>query len=189
MFRAPLCPSSGAREYYTGGCCLRYLVLWFSSCRYGVELRVVCPVCRLLQQPANRTQIAPTGIRCPDRPARSESLYLLSYPGPHSHYIFKIKNSGAWNGIGPSVSWLDYGLDDWEFGIWSPALSLLQSLHISSAVHPASYPMATGELFACWHNGRWVKQTTQLHPLARLRNSEMEPYLHSPILTHHIMLN
>ena len=45
MFREPLCPSSGAREYYTNGCCLWYLVLWFSSCRYGVELRVVCPVC------------------------------------------------------------------------------------------------------------------------------------------------
>jgi hypothetical protein len=42
MFRAPVCPSSGAREYYTGGCCLWYLVLWFSSCRYGVELRVMC---------------------------------------------------------------------------------------------------------------------------------------------------
>ena len=41
----PLCPSSGAREYYTDGCCLWYLVLWFSSCRYGVELRVMCPVC------------------------------------------------------------------------------------------------------------------------------------------------
>ena len=27
--RAPLCPSSGAQEYYTGGCCLWYLVLWF----------------------------------------------------------------------------------------------------------------------------------------------------------------
>ena len=38
MFRAPLCPSSGAREYYTDGRCLWYLVLWFSSCRYGVEL-------------------------------------------------------------------------------------------------------------------------------------------------------
>ena len=33
MFRAPLCPSPGAREYYTEGCCLWYLVLWFSSCR------------------------------------------------------------------------------------------------------------------------------------------------------------
>jgi hypothetical protein len=26
---APLCPSSGAREYYTSGCCLSYLVLGF----------------------------------------------------------------------------------------------------------------------------------------------------------------
>jgi len=26
MFRTPLCPSS---EYYTSGCCLSYLVLWF----------------------------------------------------------------------------------------------------------------------------------------------------------------
>jgi hypothetical protein len=45
MFRAPLGPSSGDLEYYTGGCCLWCLVLWFSSCRYGVELRVMCPVC------------------------------------------------------------------------------------------------------------------------------------------------
>ena len=29
MFRAPLCPSSGARDYYTGGCCLSCLVLGF----------------------------------------------------------------------------------------------------------------------------------------------------------------
>ena len=42
-FGAPLYPSSGAREYYAEGCCLWYLVLWFSSCRYGVELRVMCP--------------------------------------------------------------------------------------------------------------------------------------------------
>jgi len=26
--------------------------------------------------------LAPTGIRFPDRPARSQSLYRLSYPGP-----------------------------------------------------------------------------------------------------------
>ena len=38
MFRAPFCPSSGAQEYYTGGCCLWYLVLWFTGCRSGVEL-------------------------------------------------------------------------------------------------------------------------------------------------------
>ena len=56
IFRAILCPSSEARDYYTDGRCLWYLVLWFSGCRYGVELKVMCPVCRLLQQqPANRT--------------------------------------------------------------------------------------------------------------------------------------
>ena len=27
--------------------------------------------------------LAPTGIRPPDRPARNESLYRLSYPGPY----------------------------------------------------------------------------------------------------------
>ena len=30
------------------GCCLWYLVLWFSSCWSGVELMVMCPVCRML---------------------------------------------------------------------------------------------------------------------------------------------
>ena len=30
------------------GCCLWYFVLWFSSCCSGVELRVMCPVCRML---------------------------------------------------------------------------------------------------------------------------------------------
>ena len=38
IFRAPLCPSSGTQEYYTGGCCLWYLVLWFTGCWSGVEL-------------------------------------------------------------------------------------------------------------------------------------------------------
>jgi len=31
------------------GCCLGYSVPWFSSCWSGVELRVMCPVCRMLQ--------------------------------------------------------------------------------------------------------------------------------------------
>ena len=48
MFRALLCPLSGAQEYYTDGCCLWYLVLWFSSCWSGVELRVMCPVCGIM---------------------------------------------------------------------------------------------------------------------------------------------
>ena len=31
------------------GCCLWYFMLWFSSCWSGVELMVMCPVCRMLQ--------------------------------------------------------------------------------------------------------------------------------------------
>ena len=40
-----------SRVLYSG-CCLWYFVLWFSSCRSGVELSVMCPVCRMLQHPA-----------------------------------------------------------------------------------------------------------------------------------------
>ena len=47
MFLAILCPSSGAREYYTDGRCLWYLVLWFSGCRCDVELKVIC-ICIIL---------------------------------------------------------------------------------------------------------------------------------------------
>ena len=38
-------------------CCVWYFVLWFSSCWSVVELRVMCPVCRMLvyQHSANRT--------------------------------------------------------------------------------------------------------------------------------------
>jgi hypothetical protein len=31
--------------------------------------------------------LATTGIRTPDRPARSKSLYRLSYPGPHTNQL------------------------------------------------------------------------------------------------------
>ena len=54
MFRAPLCPSPGAKEYYTVVAACSISCCGFSSCWSGVELRVVCPVCRMLQHPANR---------------------------------------------------------------------------------------------------------------------------------------
>ena len=60
MFRAQICPSSGAREYYTSVCCLWYLVLWFSSCRYGVELNVMWPVCRLSKAAACKPDTKPS---------------------------------------------------------------------------------------------------------------------------------
>ena len=37
------------------GYCLWYFVLCLSSCWSGVELRVMCPVCRMLQHPTNHT--------------------------------------------------------------------------------------------------------------------------------------
>jgi len=41
-----------SRVFYSG-CCLWYLVLWFSSCWSGVELRIImCPVVSGLQDAA-----------------------------------------------------------------------------------------------------------------------------------------
>ena len=55
MFRAPLCPSSGAQGYYTVVAACGISCCGFTSCWSGVELRVMCPVCRMLQHPGNRT--------------------------------------------------------------------------------------------------------------------------------------
>jgi len=49
-FWAPLCPSSGVQEYYTVVAACGISCCGFSSCWSGVELRVMCPVCRMLQQ-------------------------------------------------------------------------------------------------------------------------------------------
>ena len=49
MFRAPLCPSSGAQEYCTVVAACGISCCGFSSCWSGVELRVICLVCRMLQ--------------------------------------------------------------------------------------------------------------------------------------------
>ena len=48
MFRAPLCPSSGAQEYYTVVASCGISCCGFSSRCSGAELRVMCPVCRML---------------------------------------------------------------------------------------------------------------------------------------------
>ena len=63
MFRAPLCPSSGAQELLYSGCGLWYFVPWFSSCWSGVELRVMCPVCRMLQHPTPDQQLENHGTK------------------------------------------------------------------------------------------------------------------------------
>jgi len=63
MFRAPLCPSSRVQEYYTVVAACGISCCGFSSSWSGVELRVMCPVCRMLQHPAsnkicNKTSVA-----------------------------------------------------------------------------------------------------------------------------------
>ena len=59
MFRARLCPSSGAQELLR----VVFCAVSFSSSWSGVELRVMRPVCRMLQHPANRHFIS-TYIGC-----------------------------------------------------------------------------------------------------------------------------
>jgi len=54
-----------SRVFYSG-CCLWYFVLWFSSCWSGVELRVVCPVCRMLQPLYNTLELLMMGIVVPE---------------------------------------------------------------------------------------------------------------------------
>ena len=87
MFQAILCPSSGAREYYTDGRCLWYLVLWFSGCRCDVELKVMCLVCRLLQQPANRMGIVlpETCWACNKICNKYHLLHLVGILFPHNN--------------------------------------------------------------------------------------------------------
>ena len=41
-------PITRSSRVLYGGCCLWYLLLWFSSCWSGVQLRVMCPVRRIL---------------------------------------------------------------------------------------------------------------------------------------------
>ena len=51
-----------SRVLYSG-CCLWYFVLLFSSCWSGVELRVMCPVCRMLY---NTLELLMMGIVVPE---------------------------------------------------------------------------------------------------------------------------
>jgi hypothetical protein len=57
-----------------------------------------CVGCRRTTGPVwtGKENLAPAGIQSPDRPARSESLYRLSYPGPRSRgTALLILNSGS----------------------------------------------------------------------------------------------
>ena len=55
--------------------------------RYPLYWRLGGPQCRS----GRAENLAPTGIRSPDRPARSQSLYLLSYPAHFFHWPVNLK--------------------------------------------------------------------------------------------------
>jgi len=64
MFRASLCPSSEAQEYYIVVAACGISCCGFSSSWSGVELRVMRPVCRMLDYwfAVSRAVIMPSTI-------------------------------------------------------------------------------------------------------------------------------
>ena len=64
MFRAPLCPSSGAQEYYTLVSACGIWRCGVQSCWSVMELRVMCRVCRMLLAQEYYTVVAACGIWC-----------------------------------------------------------------------------------------------------------------------------
>ena len=74
MFRAPLCPSSGAQDYYTVVAACGIWCCGFSSSWSGVELRVMCPVCRMLQH----TRPATWKTTAPNTTGSNHCIILLS---------------------------------------------------------------------------------------------------------------
>jgi hypothetical protein len=62
-----------SRVLYSG-CCLWYFVLWFLSWWSGVELRVMCPVCRMLQHPTNQAHWCPKHVEQAIRSAIKTSV-------------------------------------------------------------------------------------------------------------------
>jgi hypothetical protein len=66
VFRAPLCPSSGPREYYTGGCCLWYLVLWFSTPHHTDNLKTKAPNTTCSNHLYNTLELLMIGIVVPE---------------------------------------------------------------------------------------------------------------------------
>jgi hypothetical protein len=74
--------------------------------------------------------LAPTGIRFPDRPARSESLYLLRYPGSSISISISISSSSSGGGgVGGSSSGLF--LCFYKFPVYCLLCSRITSLVIS----------------------------------------------------------
>jgi hypothetical protein len=55
-----------------------------------VIFQILCQTCCVWTVWTCAKNLAPTGIQSPDRPARSQSLYRLSYPGPSNSNLVKV---------------------------------------------------------------------------------------------------
>ena len=86
-----------SRVLYSG-CCLCCLVLWFSSCWSGVELRVMCPVCRMLQHPANRTHNPQLHTYTRSRNQREHFIIGMIYVSP------TCKDNCHWMAVGKEIT-------------------------------------------------------------------------------------
>jgi len=99
-------PIIGSSRLIYGGCCLWYFMLWFSSCWSGVELRVMCPVCRMLQHPANRTHNPQLKSNLNWVPYTEHKIikYLVPQSTNEAHFI-SIYHTLHWNLIIISEVW------------------------------------------------------------------------------------
>ena len=139
------------------------------------------PLYRRLGGPQGRSgrseNLAPTGIRSPDRPACCQSLYLLSYP-VHTWIILSLGVNGKWEEImlhfWGSVfnETRRLNLRSVQVRGWMTGIDSLQTKNICSRLcrfqgHSASSPLSL--LFFSsflWKYGfRNVKPTTVLHHL------------------------
>jgi hypothetical protein len=93
-----------------------------------------------------RKILLPTGIRSPDRPARSEFLYRLSYPGPH---VLKgvTRSSGIWRRV---ICLTATNISDG----WKESNKMLHCLKISSISFAVSE-------WVTWL--MWLPMTSQLY--------------------------
>ena len=132
MFRAPLCPSSGAWEYYKSGCCLSYLVLgfqvvgmvwswglcvWFAGCCnnwIGHILRRNCILKQVIEGKINgEMEVTRRGGRI-----RRKLLNYLKDKGGYSHLKEEALDRIMWRnrfgrGFGPVVRQNPNWMNEW----------------------------------------------------------------------------
>ena len=88
-----------SRVLYSG-CCLWYFVLWFSICWSGVELRVMCPVCRMLQHSKPLAARHGHGMLFVNRPLYGSFSWLHSPIVPRHSQCWSFENTRTSHSLG-----------------------------------------------------------------------------------------